>query len=83
MAPRSTHQRQLGVERILLEQRVRHRHQEEVEVEALEEARDHPGHVDAGPDRADLAALLQLRKRAVAAAGVELVEAGLHAFLVP
>ena len=59
--------RHLRVERGLLPERVAQRDQEEVEVDEVEEARDHAGLVDAGTNRPDQPRRLQLGERPVAA----------------
>ena len=67
---------QLALERVVLHQRVAQGHQEEVDVEQVEEARHHAELVDAGADRLDLAAAAQLLERPPAAAD-QLAQIGL------
>ena len=59
--------RDLDVERVVFAERVAERHQEEVEVDEVEEARHHAELVDAGADRPDQAGGLELGERAIAA----------------
>jgi hypothetical protein len=64
-----------------MQQRVRHRDDEDVEVEPFEEPRDHVGLVDAGPDRAYVAGAPELLERPHAA-GLERVEVRAERLLV-
>ena len=72
---------QLAVERLLLEQGVGHRHQEEVDIAALKEARNHADVIDAGADRLDLAPRLEIGQRLVSALVAKLMERLRNAFL--
>ena len=65
--------RKLEVEHVLLEQRIAHRDQEEIDVEQVEIARDRAHRVETGADALDHALIAQLFQRAPAA-GVELVQ---------
>ena len=69
--------RKFAVQDIGIQQRVRQRDQEEVEVHQVEKARYHAEFVDAGADAADQPRLFELRQRAEAAV-VQLGQIGGH-----
>lgn len=74
--PRSSQSRKLRIQHWLLDQRIGKRHEEEIEFELLEEARDVLMRLTSGADRPDQSGRLQLHQRPHAAAGVELIEMG-------
>ena len=66
--------RQLLIQGVLIEQRVRRCDEEEVEIEVLDETGDHADNIDTCADRLDVASFLEFRQSREAAAFIQFLE---------